>query len=166
MTKYFLASPKCFCIFSLFYCLVVQHLSQVWFFVTPWTAAHQASLSFTISHNLFKFMSIESIMLSDHLILCHTLFHLPSIFPGSGSFPMNQLFPSDSQSIGASTLTLVPPVNIQDLFPLGLTGLISWLSKGLSKVFSSTIVQKHEFFGAQLSLWSNSHIQTWLLEKP
>ena len=140
--------------------------SQVWLFVTPWTAAHQASLSFTISHNLLKFMSTESVMLSVHLILHHTLLHLPSISPGSGSFPMSRLFPSDGQIIGASALTLVPPMNIQGWFPLGLTGLISWLSKGLSRVFSSTIVQKHQFCGAQLSLWSNSHIHRWLLEKP
>ena len=140
--------------------------SQVWLFVTPWTAAHQASLSFTISHNLLKFMSTESVMLSVHLILHHTLLHLPSISPGSGSFPMSRLFPSDGQIIGASALTLVPPMNIQGWFPLGLTGLISWLSKGLSRVFSSTIVQKHQFCGAKLSLWSNSHIHRWLLEKP
>ena len=118
------------------------------------------------SHNFsLKFMSIESVMLSVHLILHHTLLHLPSISPGSGSFPMSWLIPSDGQIIGASALTLVPPMNIQGWFPLGLTGLISWLSKGLSRVFSSTIVQKHQFCGAQLSLWSNSHIHRWLLEK-
>ena len=82
---------------------------------------------------------------------------LPS-FPGSGSFPMNRLFPSDGQSIGASASVL--PMSIQDWFPLGLTGLIFLLSKGLSRVFSSTTVWKHQFFGAQPSLWSNSHIHT------
>ena len=76
--------------------------SQVWLFVTPWTAAHQASLSFTISHNLLKFMSTESVMLSVHLILHHTLLHLPSISPGSGSFPMSRLFASGCRSMGAS----------------------------------------------------------------
>ena len=87
----------------------------------------------------------------------------PQSFPASGSFPINQLFSSGGQSIGASSLVL--PVNIQDWFPLGWTGLISLQSKGLSRVFSSTTVRKHQFFGAQLSLWPNSHICTWLLGK-
>ena len=86
-------------------------------------------------------------------------------FPASGSFPMSQLFASGGQSTGASTSASVLPMNIQDWFPLGLTGLISLQSKGLSRVFSSTIVQKHQFFSAQLSLRSNSHIHIWLLEK-
>ena len=85
-------------------------------------------------------------------------------FPASGSFPMSQLFASGGQSIGASASAPVTPVNIQDWFPLGLTGLISLQFNGLSRVFSSTIVQKHHFFVTQLSLWSNSHIHTWLLE--
>ena len=89
--------------------------------------------------------------------------HLQS-FPASGSFPMRQLFASGGQSIGASASVL--PMNIQGWFPLGLTGLISVLSKGLSKVFSSTPVRKHQFFSAQASLWSNSHIRRWLLKKP
>ena len=87
-------------------------------------------------------------------------------FPGSGSFPMSQFFTSGSQSIGASASASVLPMNIQDWFPLGWTGWISLQSKGLSRVFSNTTVQKHQFFGTQLSLWSNSHIPTWLLEKP
>ena len=87
-------------------------------------------------------------------------------FPSSGSFPMSQSFASGGQSIGASASTLVVPKIIQDWFPLGLTGWISLQSKGLSRVFSNTTVQKHYFFGFQLSLWSNSHIHTWLLEKP
>ena len=88
----------------------------------------------------------------------------PQSFPASGSFPVSQLFTSGGQSIGA--LASVLPMNIHDWFPLGWTGLISLLSKGLSTVFSSTTVQKHEFFGAQPSLWSSFHIHTWLLEKP
>ena len=87
-------------------------------------------------------------------------------FPALGSFPMSWLFPSSGQSIRASASASVLPMNIQDWFPLGLTGLISLQSKGLSKVFSNTTVQKHQFFGARLSLWSSSHIHTWLLEKP
>ena len=87
-------------------------------------------------------------------------------FPGSGSFQMSQLFPSGGQSIGVSALASVLPMNIRDWFPLEWTGWSSLLSKGLSRVFSNTTVQKHQFFSAQLSLWSNSHIDTWLLEKP
>ena len=79
-------------------------------------------------------------------------------FPASGSFLMSQLFTSGGQSIGASASARILPMNIQGWFPLGLTGLISLQCKGLSRVFSSTTVQKHQFFSAQLSLWSNSHI--------
>ena len=85
-------------------------------------------------------------------------------FPASGVFPMSRPFPSGSQNIGASWSASVLPMNIQGWFPLGLTGLISVLSKGLARVFSNTTVQKHQFFGAQPSLWSNSHIHAWLLE--
>ena len=86
-------------------------------------------------------------------------------FPASGSFPMSQLFSSGGQSIGTSASASALPMNIQDWFPLGLTDLILQ-SKGLSRVFSNTTVQKHQFFRVQPSLWSNSHIHTWLLEKP
>ena len=85
-------------------------------------------------------------------------------FPASGSFPMSQFFASDGQSIGVSASTSVLPINIQDWFPLGWTGWISLHSKGLWKVFSNTTVQKHQFFCAKLSLYSKSHIHTWLLE--
>ena len=87
-------------------------------------------------------------------------------FPASGSFQMSQLFASGGQSIGVSASTSVLPVNTQDWSPLEWTGCISLQSKGLSRVFSNTTVQKHQFFGAQLSSQSNSHIHTWLLEKP
>ena len=86
-------------------------------------------------------------------------------FPASGSFPMNQFFASGGQIVGVSASESFVPLNIQDWFPLGLTGLILQ-SKGLSRVFSNSTVQKHQFFGTQLSLQSNSHIHTWLLEKP
>ena len=89
--------------------------------------------------------------------------HLQS-FPASGLFQMSQLFALGSKSIRVSASTSVFPMNIQDWSPLGWTGWISLQSKGLSKVFSNTTVQKHRFFGAQLSLLSNSHIHTWLLE--
>ena len=87
-------------------------------------------------------------------------------FPASGSFLMSQLFASGGQSIGVSASSSVLPMNIQDWFTLVLTGLISLLSKGLSRVFSNTTVQKHQLFSALPSSWSNSHIHTWLLEKP
>ena len=87
-------------------------------------------------------------------------------FPTSGSFQMSQLFASGGQNIGVSTSTSVLPLNTQDWFPLGWTGWISLKSEGLSRVFSNTTFQKHQFFSTQLSLWSNSHIHTWPLEKP
>ena len=90
----------------------------------------------------------------------------PQSFPVSGPFPVSQLFTSSGHRIGASASASVFPMNIHDWFPLGLTGWISLQSKGLSRVFSNTTVQKHQFFSAQLSLWSNSHIHTRLLEKP
>jgi len=124
--------------------------------VTPWTAALQPCLSFAISLSLLRFMSLE-LMMPSNLPL------LPSAFPASGSFPVSHFFASGDQSIGASASVL--PMNSQGWFPLWLTGLISLLSKGLWEVFSSTAVWK-DFFGAQPSLWSNSHIHTWLLEKP
>ena len=93
-------------------------------------------------------------------------FLLRSMFPSIRSFPMSQLFTLDGQSIGASASASVLPMNIQGWFPLGLTGLFSLQFKGLSRVFPSTTNANHQFFGAHLSLWSNSHIHTWLLEKP
>ena len=153
-------------IYNIYIIVVVQSLSHVQLFATPWTAARQVSLSFTISQSLLKLMSIESVIPSNHLFFCHPLFLLLSIFPASGSFLMSQLFASGGQSIGASASASVLPINIHDWLPLGLTGLISLQSKGLTSVFSNTTVRKHQLFGAQPSLWSNSHIHTWLLEKP
>ena len=92
-------------------------------------------------------------------------FYLPS-FSASGSFPVSQLFTSGSQIIEPSALASVLPLNFEGWFPLGLTGLISSLSKGLSRVFSSIIIWKCQFFGTQPSVWSNFDIHTWLLEKP
>ena len=105
--------------------------------VTPWSAACQASLSITNSRSLLKLMSIESVMPSNHLIICHPLFssHLQS-FPASGSFQMSQFFASDGQSTGVSVSASVLPMNIQDWSPLGRIGWISLRSKGLSRVFS------------------------------
>ena len=134
--------------------------------VTLWTAAHQASLSFTVSQSFFKLKSIELVKPSNHLILCHPLLLLPSIFSSIRVFSSELALHISGQSTGASASSAVLPMNIQDWFPLGLTGLISLQSKGLSRVVSSTTVWKHQFFIAQSSLWSNSHICTWLLEKP
>ena len=133
----------------------VQSLSHVWLFVTPWTAARRASLSSTISWSLLKPMSIESVMPSSHLILCHPLL-LPSVFPSIRSFLMSWLFTSDGQNIGALALAPVLPVNIQGWFPLGWTSLISLLSKRhltLVQHHSSkaSILQCSAFFMVQLS---------------
>ena len=133
---------------------------------SPWTAAHQASLSTTNSWSLLKLMFTELVMPSQHLMLCHPLFLQPSIFPNIRIFPMSQFFTSRGQSVGSSASASVLPMNIQDWFPLGLTGWISLQSKGLSRVCSNTMVQKHQFFVAHLFLQSNSNIHTWLLEKP
>ena len=131
----------------------VQSLSRVWLFVTPWTAACQASLSITNSWRLPKLMSIESRWCHPTISSSVVSFssHLQS-FPTSGSFPMSQLFASGDQSVGESASTSVLPMNTQDWSPLGWTGWISLQSKGLSSVFSNTTVQKHQFFCAQLSL--------------
>ena len=136
--------------------VVVQSLSCVQFFATPWTAIHQAPLSSTVSWSLLKFMSIESVMPSNHLIPCTPCSFCFQSFPALGSFPVRQLFTSGGQCIGASASVSVLPKNIQDWFPLGLTGLIYLPSKELSRIFSSTAVQKHQFFGTQPALWSNS----------
>ena len=143
----------------------VQSLSRVQLFVTPWTAAWQASMSIN-SWILLKLVSIELVMLSNHLIFSRPLLLLPSIFPSIRIFPRSQFFIPGGQIIGVSASASVLPMNIQDWFPLGWTGWISLQSKGLSRVVSNTTAQKQQFFGIQLSLWSNSHIHTWLLEKP
>ena len=146
--------------------VAVQLLSCDWFIVTPWMAACQDTLSFTISQSLLELMSIESVMSSKHLIVCCAHIILSQSFSAQGCFPMMQHFASGGQSIGASALASVLPMNIQGWFLLGLTVFISLLSKGLSKVLLQHTVQKHQFFGAQPALWSSFHICTWLLEKP
>ena len=138
----------------------VQSLSCVWLFVTPWIAACQDSLSITKSRSLLKLMPIESVMPSSHLILCHPLLLLPPIPPSI------RVSSWGGQNIGVSASASVLPMNTQDWSPLGWIGWISLQSKGLSRVFSNTTVQKHQFFSAQLSSQSNSHIHTWPLEKP
>ena len=126
----------------------------------PWSAACQASLSFTISWSLLKLVSIESVMPSNHLILCHPLLFLPPIFPSirvfSNEWPKHWSF------------SIIPcnEYSVLAWFPLGLTSLVSVPSKRLSSVFSSTPIWKHQFFSTQTSLWSKSHICTRLLKKP
>ena len=150
-----------------FVTFVVWYLSHVRLFVTPWTADYQASLSFTISWSLLKLMSIELVMPSNHLILSRPLL-LPSVFPSIRVFSNELALLIRWPKYYSFSLNeyLVLPVNIQGWFPLGLTGLISLQSKGLSKVFSNTTVQKHQFFSTQPYLWFNSHIHIWLQEKP
>ena len=131
----------------------VQLVNCDWLFVTPWTAAHQASLSFTSSQSLLKLTSIESN--GCHATNSSTVVPFSSClqcFPASRSLPMNQFFASSVQSIGVSASASVLPMNIQDWFPIEWTGWISVQSKGLSRVFSNMTVQKHQFFGTQLSL--------------
>ena len=144
----------------------VQLLSRVRLFATPWTAACQASLSITNSRSLPKLMSIESVMPFNHLILCCLLLLPPSMFPSIRVFSNELALQIRWPDIGVAASTSVLPMNTQDWSPLGWTSWISLQSKRLSRVFSNTTVQKHQFFGAQLSSQSNSHIHTWPPEKP
>ena len=144
----------------------VQSPGHVQLFAISWTAAHQDPLSFATSQSLVKFMSLESVMLSNHLILCHPLLLLPPIPPSIRVFPMSQLFAWGGQSTGVSALASVFPKKSQGWSPSEWTGWISLQSRGLSRVFSNTTVQKHQFFSAQPSSQSNSHIHTWPQEKP
>ena len=143
---------KCYC------CSVTQSCPTL---CDPMDCSRPGFLVLHISWSLFKLMSIELMIPSNHLY--HPL--LLQSFPASGSFPMSQLFVSGAQSIGASASALVLPMNIQGWLSLRLTGLNSLLSKGLSKVFSNTTIQMHQFFSTQPSVESNSHIHTWLQEK-
>ena len=140
------------CLFNL-YAESVQFSSVTQSCPTPCDPMDHSTLGLSVHHhsqNLLKPISIESVMASSHLILCHPLLLPPSIFPSTGSFQMSQLFASAGQSSRVSASTTVLP--IQDWFSLGFTGWISLQCEGLSRVFSNTIVQKHQFFGAQLSL--------------
>ena len=144
----------------------VQLLSHVWFFVKPWITAHQASLSITNSRSSLRLKSIELVMPSRHVILCCPFSSYPQSLSASESFPMSQHFTWGGPSIGISALGSVLPMNTQDWSLLEWTGWISLQSKGLSRIFSNTTVQKHQFFSTQLSSQSNSHIHTWPQEKP
>ena len=135
----------------------VQSLSRVWLFATPWTTAHQASLSITNSRSLPKFMSIEWVMPSNHLILCRPHLLLPSIFPSIRVFSNESALCIRWPKYWSFSFNISPSNEHPGLISFRWTGLISLQSKGLSRVFSNTIVQKHQFFCTQLSLESNSH---------
>ena len=129
----------------------VQSLSHVWLFANPWTAAHQASLSIINSWSLFKPMSIESVMPSNHLILCCPFSSCPQSIPASGSFSMSQLFASGHQSIGVSASASVLPMNTQDWSPLGWTGWISLQSLLQHHSSKASVLRHSAFFTVQLS---------------
>ena len=148
---------------------MVQFSSVAQLCLTLCNSMDCSTLGLPVHHQLkfkLKLMAIELVMPSGRLILCCPLSSCPQCFSASQSLPMCGLFTSGGQSIGVSASASVLPMNIQDWFPLGLTDWISLQSKGLSRVFSNTTVQKHQFFGAQLSSQSNSHIHKWPLEKP
>ena len=144
----------------------VQSLSRVQLFVTPWTAAHQASLSITHSWSLLKLMSIESVMPSNHLILCHPLLLLPSVLPSIRAFSNESVLHIRWPKYWHLTFSISPSNEYSEQISFRIDWFDLLQSKGLSRVFSNTTLKKHQFFGAQLSLWSNSHTHTWLLEKP
>ena len=137
---------------------VVQSLSRVQLFATPWTAAHQAPLSSAVAQSLLKIMSIKLMMPSNHLILCHPLLLLPSVFPSIRIFSSALALHIRWPKYGSLSFSISPSNEYSGLISLGWTGWISLQSKGLSRVFSSTTVRKHQFFSAQPSLWSNLHI--------
>ena len=144
----------------------VQSLSCLQIFATPWIATRQASPSITNSQSLLRLMSIESVMPSSHLILGRPLLLLPPIPPSIRIFSNESLFSWGGQITGVSVLASFLPKKSQRWSPSEWTGWNSLQSKGLSRVFSNTTVQKHQFFGAQLYSQSNSHIHTWPQEKP
>ena len=146
--------------------VVVQSLRHVRLFVSPWIAAQQSSLSLNISWSLLTLMSIESVMPSDHLILCCPVLFLPSIFPSIRVFSNEMDLGIRWPRYWTFSISISPSNEYSGLISIRIDCLISLQSKGLSRVFSNTTVQKHQFFGAQPSLWSNSHIHTWLMEKP
>ena len=141
--------------FRMWLWFIVQLLSCVWLFANPWTAARQASLYFTISQSLPNSCPLRWWCYPTISSSVTPFSSCPWPFPASGSFPVTSLFASGGQSTGVSASASVLPMNIQGWFPLGSIGLILQ-SKGLSRVFASTTVQKYQFFGAQSSLWSNS----------
>ena len=150
----FLFSLCQYCIKFMLQFSSVQSLSRVQLFAIPWTAAHQASLSITNSQSLLKLVSItmESVMPSNHLIICRPLLLPPSVLPSIRIFSSESPIHIRWPKFWSFSVSISPSNEYSELFPLGLSGLISLQSKGLSRVFSNTTVQKHKFSGAQLSL--------------
>ena len=151
--------------------LSVQFSSVAQSCLTPCDPMNCSTPGLPVHHQLPEFTQTHVHRVGDairpsHLIICHPLLLLPSIPPSIRAFPMSQLFAWGGQIIGVSASASVLPMNTQAWSPLGWTGWISLQPKGLSRVFSSTTVQKHQFFSAQPSSQSNSHIHTWPLEKP
>ena len=143
-----------------------QLLSHVQLFATPWIAARQASLSITNSWSSLRLTSIQSVTPSSRLILCHPLLLLPPIPPSIRVFSNESTLCMRWPKYWSFSFSINPSKKSQGWSPLEWTGWISLQSKGLSRVFSNTTVQKHQFFGAQPSSQSNSHIHTWPQEKP
>ena len=144
----------------------VQSFSHVRLFATPWVAARQASLSNTNSRSSLRLMSIESVMPSSHLILCHPLLLLPSIPYSIRVFSNESTLLMRWPKYWSFSFSTIPSKEIAGLISFRMDGWISFQSKGLSRLFSNITVQKHQFFSAQPSSQSNSHIHTWPLEKP
>ena len=144
--------------------VVVQFLSHVWLFVTPRTAACEGPLSFTIFWSLLKFMTIESMMLSNHLILCHPLHHVPSIFPSIQVFSNKLALCNRWPKYWRFNFS----INLSNEYSELISFRIHWfdLLAAQGTLFSSTTIWKQKFFSAQPSSWSNSPIQAWILEKP
>ena len=134
--------------------------------VIPWIAPCQASLSLTISGSLLKFMSIESVIPSNHLILCCPRLLLPSIFPRIGVLSNQSAVRIQRPKYWNFSFSISPSKEYSGLISFKIFGLVSLLSKGLSRVFYSTTVRKHQFFSILPSFLSSSHIWTWLLERP
>ena len=144
----------------------IQLLCPVQLFVTPWAAACQASLCFTISQSLPRLMPIESVMPSNRLILCHPLLLLPLIFPSIRVFSSESTLGIRWPKYWIFSLSVSPSNENSGLISIRIDGFDPLQSKGLSRVFSNTTVPKHEFFSSQPSLWSSCHMHTWLLENP
>ena len=169
-------SPKFFCnveeectLLSLFYerqFSSVQSLSRVWLFATPWIAAHQASLSITNSRSSHKLTSIELVMPSSRLILWHPLLLLLTIPPSMRVFSNESTLRMRWPKYWSFSFSIIPSKEHPGLISFRMDWLDLLAVKGLSRVFSNTTVQKHQFFGAQLSSQSNSHIHTWPQETP
>ena len=142
----------------------VQSLSHVLLFATPWTAAHQASLSVTNSRSLFKLVSIKSVMPPNHLTLCHPLLLLPSIFPSIRGFSNKSVLRVRWPKYWRFSISPSNEYSVLISFRMDWLDLLA--VQGILKSLLQHLSSKHQFFSAQLSLWSNSHIHTWLLRKP